>query len=91
LRGSPQKLWIARLTFPVLDLQVMNQVLHSVEAAKQIPLNVEIKLIAFSTRDATDEQRAERAIRDNQRRATEIGPVLENILQGHWRHWGLND
>ena len=69
----------------------MNQVLHTVEAAKQIPLNVEIKLIALNTQDATEEQRAERAVRDNQRRATEIGPVLEEILQEHWRHWGLND
>jgi hypothetical protein len=69
----------------------MNQVLHTVEVAKQIPLSVELKLIALTTQDATEEQRAERAVRDNQRRATEIGPVLEDILQEHWRHWGLND
>ena len=68
----------------------MNQVLHNSVAAKQIPM-MAIKLIAFNTQDATEEQRAERAVRDNQRRATEIGPVLEEILQEHWRHWGLND
>lgn len=28
---------------------------------------------------------------DNERRATEIGPVLEEILRTHWEHWGLND
>ena len=28
---------------------------------------------------------------ENDRRATEIGPVLEEILQTHWEHWGLND
>ena len=69
----------------------MNQVLHHMESAKQIPLHEGIKLIAFRTQDAMDEERAERAVRDNQRRATEIGPVLEEILQEHWRHWGLNE
>jgi len=28
---------------------------------------------------------------ENDKRATEIGPVLEEILQSHWEHWGLND
>ncbi|HXF09755.1 MAG TPA: hypothetical protein VN625_03145 [Desulfuromonadaceae bacterium] len=28
---------------------------------------------------------------ENARRATEIGPVLEEILHDHWKHWGLND
>ena len=64
----------------------MNQVLHTVDAAKPIPLA--IKLIAFHSQNTAEEQRAERAVRDNQRRATEIGPVLEEILQEHWRHWG---
>jgi hypothetical protein len=52
---------------------------------------MEIKLIALHTQGATEEERAERAMRDIQRRATEIGPVLEEILQEHWRHWGLNE
>lgn len=61
------------------------------DSAKQVPLNMAIKLIAFTCQDTAEERRAERAVRDNQRRATEIGPVLEEILQEHWRHWGLND
>jgi hypothetical protein len=24
-------------------------------------------------------------------RAQVVGPVLEEILQSHWEHWGLND
>ena len=28
---------------------------------------------------------------ENDRRAVEIGPVLEEILRNHWEHWGLND
>jgi len=28
---------------------------------------------------------------NNDRRATEVGPVLEEILRSHWQHWGLND
>lgn len=27
----------------------------------------------------------------NSQRATEIGPVLEEILRSHWEHWGLNE
>ncbi|MDR3458179.1 MAG: hypothetical protein P4N60_12075 [Verrucomicrobiae bacterium] len=69
----------------------MNQMLDNVEIAKPIPANAGSKLISFNTPDATEEQRVERAVRDNQRRSTEIGPVLEEILQEHWRHWGLND
>lgn len=83
---------IARFPFAVLDWEVMNQVLQN--TAKQIPsFTVGIKLITFSTHDATEEERAKRAVSDIQRRATEIGPVLEEILQVHchWRHWGLND
>ena len=69
----------------------MNQVLHTVDAAKPMALTTDIKLIAFHTQVDIEAQRAEHAVRDNQRRATEIGPVLEDILQEHWRHWGLND
>jgi len=28
---------------------------------------------------------------ENERRATEIGPLLEEILHTHWEHWGIND
>ena len=28
---------------------------------------------------------------ENEKRATEIGPVMEEILRSHWEHWGLND
>jgi hypothetical protein len=49
--------------------------------------NVQVKLIedgkgATQTGVAQDE---------NAKRATEIGPVLEEILHSHWEHWGLND
>lgn len=27
----------------------------------------------------------------NEKRATEIGPVLEEILHSHWDRWGLNE
>jgi len=67
----------------------MNQVLPMVEDTKQTTAGKEMKLIAPNTRTATEQ--AERHVRENQRRATEIGPVLEGILQNHWRHWGLND
>lgn len=41
-----------------------------------------VKLLADKPRGAADE---------NERRATEIGPVLEEILHGHWNHRGLDD
>jgi hypothetical protein len=33
----------------------------------------------------------EPAFGENTKRATEIGPVLEEILHSHWEHWGLNE
>lgn len=33
----------------------------------------------------------EPAAGENTKRATEIGPVLEEILHSHWEHWGLNE
>lgn len=73
----------------LLKLQVMNQLLHSVADTKQITAGTKMKLLAPNTRTTTEQ--AEQHVRENQRRATEIGPVLEGILQNHWRHWGLND
>jgi hypothetical protein len=35
--------------------------------------------------------RMENAGGENEKRATEIGPVLEEILHSHWDYWGLNE
>jgi len=42
----------------------------------------DVKRVADRSRGAAD---------DNEKRATEIGPVLEEILHSHWNPWGLND
>ncbi|MBW8864681.1 MAG: hypothetical protein JF609_07115 [Verrucomicrobia bacterium] len=63
--------------------------MHIAKDTKQITAGNEMKLIAANTRTATEQ--ADRHVHENQRRATEIGPVLEGILRNHWRHWGLND
>jgi uncharacterized protein YggE len=67
----------------------MNQVLTISPDTKQITANADMKMIAFHI--VTTPEAAERAVRENQRRATEIGPVLEAILQNPWCHWGPDD
>ena len=52
-------------------------------------MSTQVKLITFHTRTATAQ--AEFTLRHIEKRATEIGPVLEAILADHWRHWGLNE
>ena len=73
---------------PVLGLRVMKQVSHTVDT-KQITGGAEMKQIAFGLLTADEE--AERHVRENDRRLSEIGPVLEEILQNHWRYWGPNE
>jgi hypothetical protein len=67
----------------------MNQVLNSAdretENAKSLPLQPP-KIGAVPSIEQTEE-----LSRDLEQRATVIGPVLEEILQPHWEHWGLNE
>jgi len=66
----------------------MNQILKIMDDAKQITGKVQMTLTSGTGSVAEGVERAEH---ENHRRATEIGPVLEEILQNHWRHWGLNE
>ena len=59
------------------------------QSPQLIAMNTQVKLISFHTRTATAQ--AEFTLRHIEKRATEIGPVLEAILADHWRHWGLNE
>jgi hypothetical protein len=67
----------------------MNQVLPISHGTNQNTANADMKLIALHI--LTTPEQAEQAVRENQRRATEIGPVLESILQNPWCHWGPDD
>ena len=82
-------MWIANFRPLVLGLIVMNQVTHIVGDKMLAAPKTGMKLIAFETRTVTEQ--VEKGVRENTRRATEIGPVLEDILQNTWGHWGLND
>ncbi|HEX7651944.1 MAG TPA: hypothetical protein VF607_00465 [Verrucomicrobiae bacterium] len=57
-----------------------------------------VKLLPFTTHTVcttivaeTDLAAIAESIHENDRRATEIGPVLQKMLDEQWRHWGLND
>jgi hypothetical protein len=67
----------------------MKQVTHNVEDTMSDAPKTGMKLIVFETKTVTE--RVDKVARENARRATEIGPVLEDILQNKWGHWGLND
>ena len=65
----------------------MKQILHTFDT-KQITAGVQMKQIAFSL--LTIDEEAERHVHENQRRLSEIGPVLEEILEAHWQYSGPN-
>jgi hypothetical protein len=67
----------------------MNQVLPISHGINQNTANADMKLIALHI--LTTPEQAEQAVRENQQRATEIGPVLEAILLNSWCHWGPDD
>ncbi len=67
----------------------MNQALNITKDTRLITTGTQVKLITFRTRTAT--RQAELTMQHIEKRATEIGPVLEAILENHWRHWGLNE
>lgn len=66
----------------------MNQLQHIAKDPGHPGVIVRIGLIEDARLTAKD---ARTATYENDRRATEVGPVLEEILRGHWEHWGLNE
>jgi len=56
--------------------------------AKQTSQTVQHKLISFGM---TATQQVKNQSHENQKRATQMGPVLNGILHSHWDHWGLNE
>jgi len=67
----------------------MNQVPNDADVVKQDSKLLQHPLIAPSAETRTDQ--IEQVRRDIEQRATIMGPVLEEILQPHWEHWGLNE
>jgi hypothetical protein len=67
----------------------MNRVLNNTDVVKQDSQGLQRPLIAPGTGTRTDQ--IEQVRRDIEQRATVMGPVLEEILQSHWEHWGLNE
>jgi hypothetical protein len=70
----------------------MSQVLNNVNDTRQAGQTMQPKLISFGTLIAT--HREKNLARDNQKRSTQVGPVLNGILHSHWDHWehsGLNE
>jgi hypothetical protein len=67
----------------------MEQTLHIVRDQKRIASKTGAQLVAGGTATATEQ--ADRAVKENSRRAEEIGPVLEEMLDNQWKHWGLNN
>ena len=56
--------------------------------AKRIAGNVQAKMLTISTGTITVTDNNE--LFENQRRATVIGPVLDEILHASWNHWGID-
>jgi len=56
--------------------------------AKRIAGNVQPKILASSTMTITATDNNE--LFENQRRATVVGPVLDEILHASWNHWGMD-
>jgi hypothetical protein len=67
----------------------MDQVLNSADVENQGSQSPRHPSNAPSTGKRTEQ--IEQVRHDIQQRATVMGPVLEEILQSHWEHWGLND
>jgi len=61
---------------------------NRVTGAKRIAGNVQPKMLTTSTGTITVTENNE--LFENQRRATVIGPVLDEILHASWNHWGMD-
>ena len=61
---------------------------HRATGAKRIAWNVQPKILTRSTMTITATDNNE--LFENQRRATVIGPVLDEILHASWNHWGMD-
>ena len=61
---------------------------HQETNAKRITGNVQAKRLTISTVTITATDNNE--LFENQRRATVIGPVLDEILHASWNHWGID-
>ena len=61
---------------------------HRATGAKRIAGNVQPKILTRSTMTITATDNNE--LFENQRRATVIGPVLDEILHASWNHWGMD-
>jgi hypothetical protein len=65
----------------------VNSIRTTAEKPKNSGINVQTKLESVKSL----KNQPVRDGNENERRATEMGPVLEEILRSHWEHWGLND
>ena len=63
----------------------MKKVLHKLDDAKPAATAARLPATPATTRTAT--AGAPEAGDDNQRRASEVGPVLEEMLHARWNHW----
>jgi hypothetical protein len=70
----------------------MNRALKNVDDIQQASQGPQYQLHALDANARTEP--TNNPIVDIYLRATVVGPVLEEILQSHrkhWEHWGLND
>jgi hypothetical protein len=63
--------------------------MNSADREKENAKNLSLQLPKIGA--VTSIAQTEELSHDLQKRATVISPVLEEILQPHWEHWGLND
>ena len=67
----------------------MNAVRKHVDDAKEINSEKGIALVLGGPTMAVEKSKY--TVDEIQKRATEVGPVLEEMLHSHWEHWGLNE
>lgn len=67
----------------------MNAVPNIANNANQMGSELSVLLIQGDSKLAAE--KLERAIDEIQKRATQTGPVLDEILHIPWDHWGIND
>jgi hypothetical protein len=67
----------------------VNAVPNIANGANETNGKLPLLLIEGNSRLAVE--RLERAIDEIQKRATEIGPVLDEILHIPWNHWEINE
>ena len=67
----------------------MNAVRKVVDDANETNRKENVKLIGSGM--VVVVEKSKYTLDEIQKRATEVGPVLEEMLHSHWEHWGLND